>query len=125
MTVTAHMISDHITVGGRRYLAFVQPFGADGLDNDADASTDEAGANAEGFINNNTPKDGTPAQITFSYTHSTALQRIDAGQSVQLYYRVDFDDDAAPLQTFTNTANTTYDSLAGDSGSQGSLSELR
>ncbi|MEE8305620.1 MAG: hypothetical protein V3R81_00065, partial [Gammaproteobacteria bacterium] len=40
------------------------------------------------------------------------------GQSVQLYYRVDFDDDAAPLQTFTNSVDATYDTLAGASGNQ-------
>jgi uncharacterized repeat protein (TIGR01451 family)/fimbrial isopeptide formation D2 family protein len=99
-------------------LAFVLPFASDGLDNDADSATDEAGVNAEGSITDNVVKNGTPAQITFSYTHSTALQRINAGQSVQLYYRVNYDDDAAPLQTFTNTANTTYDSLLGPSGNQ-------
>ena len=99
-------------------LAYVLPFDSDSLDNDADSATDEAGANSEGTISDNTVKNGTPAQLTFSYTHSTALTRIDPGQSVQLYYRVDYDDDAAPLQTFTNTAGATYDSLTGDSGNQ-------
>jgi uncharacterized repeat protein (TIGR01451 family)/fimbrial isopeptide formation D2 family protein len=99
-------------------LAFVLPFASDGLNNDGDAATDEAGAGAEGTIGDNVVKNGTPAQITFSYTHSTAMERIDAGTSVQLYYRVDYDDDAAPLQTFTNKADTTYDSLAGPSGNQ-------
>ncbi|HEX7045565.1 MAG TPA: hypothetical protein VF203_13245, partial [Burkholderiales bacterium] len=99
-------------------LAFVLPFEADGFDNDGDASTDEAGANAEGAISDNVVKNGTAAAITFSYTHSAALERIDPGQSVQLYYRVDYDDDAAPLQTFTNTADATYDSLAGPTGNQ-------
>ncbi len=56
--------------------------------------------------------------ITFAYTHSSALLRINPGQSVQLYYRVDYDDDAAPLQTFTNTADATYDTLTGVSGNQ-------
>ncbi|MDJ0818452.1 MAG: SdrD B-like domain-containing protein [Desulfobacterales bacterium] len=46
------------------------------------------------------------------------MLRINPGDSVQLYYRVDFDDDAAPLQTFTNTAVATYDSLEGAYGSQ-------
>ena len=99
-------------------LAYVLPFNSDSLDNDADSATDEAGANSEGTISDNTVRNGTPAQLTFSYTHSTALARINPGQSVQLYYRVDYDDDAAPLQTFTNTAGATYDSLTGDSGNQ-------
>ncbi|WP_054030668.1 DUF11 domain-containing protein [Desulfatitalea tepidiphila] len=94
-------------------LAYVLPFGADGLNNDGDGATDEAGAGSEGSIGDNVVDNGTPAQIIFSYTHSTALQRIDPGASVQLYYRVDFDDDAAPLQTFTNTAGAAYDSLEG------------
>jgi uncharacterized repeat protein (TIGR01451 family)/fimbrial isopeptide formation D2 family protein len=99
-------------------LAYVLPFAGDSLDNDADSVTDEAGANSEGTISDNIVKNGTPAQLTFSYTHSTALARIDPGDSVQLYYRVDYDDDAAPLQTFTNTAGSTYDSLTGTSGNQ-------
>jgi len=95
-------------------LAYVQPFGSDGLDNDGDGST----SGLEGTISDNIVDNGTPAVLTFSYTHSTALERINAGDSVQLYYRVDFDDDAAPLQTFTNTADATYDSLEGVSGNQ-------
>jgi large repetitive protein len=110
-------VTDHLDPSD---LAFVLPFATDGLDNDGDATTDESGTNAEGSINDNVVKNGTPAQITFSYTHSTGLQRINPGQSLQLYYRVNFDDDAAPLQTFTNTVNTTYDSLAGPSGNQSS-----
>lgn len=99
-------------------LAYVLPFGTDGLNNDGDAATDGADAGGEGTISDNTVDNATPAVITFSYTHSDALLRIDPGASVQLYYRVDFDDDAAPLQTFTNTAFATYDSLEGAYGSQ-------
>jgi uncharacterized repeat protein (TIGR01451 family)/fimbrial isopeptide formation D2 family protein len=99
-------------------LAEVLPFGADGLNNDGDATTDGADAGGEGAISDNMVNNATPAVITFSYTHSDALLRIDPGASVQLYYRVDFDDDAAPLQTFTNTAFATYDSLEGAYGSQ-------
>ncbi len=99
-------------------LAYVLPFGSDGLNNDGDASTDGADAGGEGTISDNTVDNAIPAVITFSYTHSTALARIDPGDSVQLYYRVDFDDDAAPLQTFTNSAYATYDSLEGPTGNQ-------
>ncbi len=99
-------------------LAYVFPFAGDGLDNDGDGLTGGADAGGEGSISDNTVKNGSPAQLTFSYAHSSALQRIDPGQSVELFYRVDFDDDAAPLQTFTNTAQAAYDSLTGDFGSQ-------
>ena len=96
-------------------LAYVLPFDADGLDNDGDGAIDEAD---EGLISDNTVRNGTSAVITFAYTHSSALLRFDPGQSVQLYYRVDYDDDAAPLQTFTNTADATYDTLDGRFGNQ-------
>jgi uncharacterized repeat protein (TIGR01451 family)/fimbrial isopeptide formation D2 family protein len=97
-------------------LPYVLPFASDGLDNDGDGLTD--GGDVEGAVGDNTVNNGTPAIITFAYTDSSALERIDAGQSVRLYYRVDFDNDAAPLQTFTNMAEATYDSLEGVSGSQ-------
>jgi uncharacterized repeat protein (TIGR01451 family)/fimbrial isopeptide formation D2 family protein len=99
-------------------LAYVIPLSGDSLDNDADGASDGADADSEGAVSDNTVSNGTPAVITFSYTHSSVLERIDPGQSVQLYYRVDYDNDAAPLQTFTNTAVATYDSLEGASGSQ-------
>ena len=98
-------------------LAYIIPFGGDGLNNDGDTNTDGADAGGEGAISNNVVNVGGPAVITFAYTDSDALLRIDPGASVMLYYRVDFDDDAAPLQTFTNTAVATYDSLEGDFGS--------
>jgi uncharacterized repeat protein (TIGR01451 family) len=97
-------------------LGYVFPFASDGLDNDADGSTD--GGDNEGSNSDNAVKNSTPAELTFAYTHSSGLERIDPGASVELYYRVDYDDDAAPLQTFTNSAYATYDSLEGDSGSQ-------
>lgn len=98
--------------------AYLLPFASDGLDNDGDGLTGAADSNGEGSINDNVVKNGVPGQITFSYTHSTALQRIDPGQSVALFYRIDYDDDAAPQQTFTNTAEASYDSLTSDFGSQ-------
>jgi len=99
-------------------LAYVIPFGSDGLNNDGDGAADGADGDGEGAISDNTVNNATPAELTFSYTHSGTLLRINPGNSVQLYYRVDFDDDAAPLQTFTNTAFATYDSLEGKYGSQ-------
>ena len=99
-------------------LAYVVLFGSDGLNNDGDGATDGADGGGEGAISDNTVNNATPAVLTFSYTHSSALARIDAGDSVQLYYRVDFDDDAAPLQAFTNSADATYDSLEGAFGNQ-------
>ena len=99
-------------------LAYVLPFAGDGLDNDGDGASGGGDADGEGAISDNTVDNGVPARITFAYTHSSALRRIDAGQSVRLYYRVDFDDHAAPLQTFSNTADATYDSLENDYGHQ-------
>jgi len=100
-------------------LAYVLPFGSDGLDNDGDGTIDSADAGGEGTITtDDVVKNGVPATIQFSYTHSNALQKIDAGKFVTLYYRVDFDDSAAPLQQFVNTVNATYDSLEGPSGHQ-------
>ncbi len=99
-------------------LAYVLPFGSDSLDNDGDALIDGADTDGEGTISDNVVKNGVPATVQFSYTHSNALKRIDAGKSVPLYYRVDFDDSAAPLQQFVNKAKATYDSLEGQSGNQ-------
>ncbi len=98
--------------------AYVIPFLTDGLDNDGDSASDGGDSGGEGVISNNIVDDGTPAQLTFSYTHSSPLEVIEPGSSVELYYRVDFDDDAAPLQTFLNQVSASYDSLAGESGSQ-------
>jgi large repetitive protein len=99
-------------------LAFVLPFGTDVLDNDGDGLVDGADGEGEGSVSDNIVKNGIPAVITFSHVHSSALRRIDPGQSVLLYYRVDFDDDAAPLQTFTNTVEASYDSLEDAFGNQ-------
>ncbi|WP_051690058.1 SdrD B-like domain-containing protein [Pelobacter seleniigenes] len=109
-------------------LAYVFPFAGDGLDNDGDGTSGAADSDGEGSNSDNSVKNGIPAELTFSYTHSNALQRIDPGQSVELYYRVDYDDDAAPLQVFTNAVSAVYDSLSGPSGNQtnptGNNSEL-
>jgi large repetitive protein len=99
-------------------LVYVFPFESDGLDNDGDGLIGGVDTDGEGTISDNIVKNGVPAVIIFSHTHSSALRRIDAGDSVRLYYRVEFDKDAAPLQTFTNTADAVYDSLEGEFGSQ-------
>ena len=99
-------------------MLFVDPLAGDGLDDDADAAIDAADADGEGVVTDNVTQNGVPAQVIASYTHSTELLRIDAGQSRTLYYRVDPDDDVAPLQALTNTVTASYDSLEGDTGSQ-------
>jgi uncharacterized repeat protein (TIGR01451 family)/fimbrial isopeptide formation D2 family protein len=99
-------------------FAYLLPFAGDGLDNDGDGFIGGADIGGEGSINDNIVKNGVPGEITFSHTHSTALQRINPGQSVVLFYRIDYDDDAAPQQTFTNTVVARYDSLTGEFGSQ-------
>ena len=59
-------------------LAYVLPFDADGLDNDGDGAIDEAD---EGVISDNIVRNGTAAVITFAYTHSSPLLRINPGDS--------------------------------------------
>lgn len=98
-------------------LIYVAPLETDGLDNDADAETDEAAGEGQ-IVPDNTILNGTPAQIITAYDHSDALLRINAGESVTFYYRVDPYDDVAPLQRLTNSSFATYDSLEGASGNQ-------
>ncbi len=95
------------------------PFNNDGLDNDGDGAVDE-GDEAEILTDNlvNIPTNINPAQIKFSYTTSVALEQIDEGEIVYLYYRVNPDDFIAPLQTLTNTLDVRFDSLAGPAGNQ-------
>jgi uncharacterized repeat protein (TIGR01451 family) len=99
-------------------LLFVDPLTGDVLDNDGDALVDAGDAPGEGTITDNVLENAVPAQIIASYTHSDALLKIDAGESVVLYYRVDPDDDVAPLQGLVASAIATYDSLEGPSGAQ-------
>ncbi|MCO1334424.1 isopeptide-forming domain-containing fimbrial protein [Microbulbifer sp. OS29] len=106
----------------------VQPFDSDNLDNDADGSS-ETTPGADGLLGISAGADdysvaahcsdaGTPAIITFSHEHSTALERMNPGDSVTLYYRVKPHQSVAPLQIFSNTFFARYDSLEGDFGSQ-------
>jgi len=99
-------------------LEYVVPFSGDNIDNDGDGATDESGVNSEGAISENVVKSGGPAVINFSYTHSTALQKINPGATVNLYYRVDPDKDVQPGQQLVSSVTTSYDSLSGTSGAQ-------
>lgn len=113
------VVTDTLDASG---LACVMPFDGDALDNDADGSEGGGDANGEGTVASNCTMPATPglaAVVTFSHTHSTGLRRVNPGQSVTLYYRVDFNDDAAPLQTFTNSYRASYDSLAGSTNESG------
>ena len=98
-------------------LIYVVPLDADGLDNDGDGEIDEAGGEGQ-IIPDNTVLNGSPAQVIAAYDHSNALLRIDPGDGVVLYYRVDPHDDVAPLQQLVNSAYATYDSLENDAGNQ-------
>ncbi|MDP6981018.1 MAG: OmpA family protein [Myxococcota bacterium] len=97
---------------------FVELLTGDGVDNDGDAFIDGADAGGEGTISDNVLENLNPAQVIASHTHSDALLKIDAGDSVVLYYRVDPLDDVAPLETLTNSVSASYDSLEGASGNQ-------
>lgn len=93
-------------------------FATDGLDNDGDGLIDAADTDGEGTVDNTTLVDGDPADITLDGSNSSALQRIDAGGSVQLLYRARLDNMVTPTQQLINTADGSYDSLSGASGSQ-------
>ncbi|MEX2963685.1 isopeptide-forming domain-containing fimbrial protein [Microbulbifer sp. TYP-18] len=106
----------------------VQPLDSDGLDNDGDGAAETApgddglvgitaGAN-DYAIASHCSDGGTPAIVTFTYEHSSALERINPGDSVTLYYRVKPHPSVAPLQTFNNSFFARYDSLQGDFGNQ-------
>jgi len=99
-------------------LLFVDPLTGDVLDNDGDLLVDAGDAPGEGSITDNVLENAIPARVIASYTHSDALLKIDAGESVVLYYRVDPDDDVAPLQSLVASAVASYDSLEGASGAQ-------
>ncbi|WP_444884444.1 isopeptide-forming domain-containing fimbrial protein [Microbulbifer sp. PSTR4-B] len=106
----------------------VQALSSDGLDNDGDGSA-ETNNGDDGWVGTTTGANnyseashcssgGTPAIVTFSYEHSTALERINPGDSVTLYYRVKPHRSVAPLQIFNNTFYARYDSLEGNFGQQ-------
>jgi uncharacterized repeat protein (TIGR01451 family) len=101
------------------------PLLSDTLDNDYDGFTDSPADTDEGSISENNVLSGGPAKLTFSYanssasyTHSSALQKIKAGESVTLYYRVNPYKTATAGQILTGTITATYDSLTGVHGAQ-------
>lgn len=96
---------------------YVDPLETDGLDNDGNTEFDEVAGEGQ-IVPDNTVQAGAPAQVVAAYTHSDALERIDAGDSVNLYYRVDPFDNVSPLQQLTSTVTASYDSLEGASGNQ-------
>jgi uncharacterized repeat protein (TIGR01451 family)/fimbrial isopeptide formation D2 family protein len=104
-------------------LMLVLDFETDGLDNDGDGEIDETDeATLFASIPDNNIGIGGPAEITIDETYnsgpSPSFERLDAGDSITFYYRVDPDITIAPLQTLTNTVDMTYDSLDADSGNQ-------
>ncbi|MDH4074018.1 MAG: hypothetical protein OEV41_13025, partial [Gammaproteobacteria bacterium] len=100
-------------------LIYIVPFDADNLDNDGDGEIDEVGGEGSIVPNNTTSINGSsPAQIITAYSHSDALLKIDAGETVTFYYRVDPDDRVSPQQQLIETAYATYDSLENSSGNQ-------
>ena len=54
-------------------LAYVLPFAGDGLDNDGDSRSGADDGDGEGTISDNQVKNNQPAEITFSYLHSSRL----------------------------------------------------
>ena len=56
--------------------------------------------------------------VTISSANSAALQQIDPGTTVNLYYRANPDDAVAPGQQLLNSFTTSYDTLPGASGNQ-------
>ncbi|MDP1635128.1 MAG: isopeptide-forming domain-containing fimbrial protein [Gallionellaceae bacterium] len=94
-------------------LVYIMPFESDGLDNDGDGLIDAADTDGEGSITDNTVNNGTPAQINNSWTHSSAMLRLNPGSSITFYYRVDPDQQVAPLQSLVNNVTARYDSLEG------------
>ncbi|MDH5324987.1 MAG: hypothetical protein OEZ68_06810 [Gammaproteobacteria bacterium] len=99
-------------------MVYVLPFGNDGLDNDGDGLIDAADTDGEGSISDNTVQNGLAPTIIASHTHSVALQRLNPGASIVMYYRIDPDDSVAPAQQLVNNVSAVYDSLEGNYGNQ-------
>ncbi|WP_237062503.1 hypothetical protein, partial [Microbulbifer zhoushanensis] len=108
----------------------VEALDADGIDNDGDGVS-ETITGDDGLVglsanqNDYDPsvhcgENGSPAVITFSYNQSAALERLNPGETIDLYYRVKPHPTVAPQQLFTNTFFALYDSLKSDFGNQNS-----
>ncbi len=93
-------------------------FTTDGLDNDGDGLVDAADLDGEGTVDDLVLVNGNPADITIDSANSTALAQVDPGATVELFYRARLDNMVTPTQQLINTADGTYDSLPGASGSQ-------
>ena len=104
-------------------LMRVFDFLGDGLDNDGDGVVDEADEATLFASFDNTIDNGVPPEIIIDESYNSDpmkdhFARLDSGDTLTFYYRVDPDITIAPLQTLTNTVDMTYDSLDGDSGNQ-------
>ncbi len=99
-------------------LLTLADFNTDGLDNDGDGNIDAADLDGEGVISDNAPNNATPGIVTITALNSAALQQIDPGTTVNLYYRANPDDAVAPGQQLLNSVTTSYDTLPGASGNQ-------
>jgi uncharacterized repeat protein (TIGR01451 family)/fimbrial isopeptide formation D2 family protein len=105
-------------------LLTLAPFASDGLDNDGDGvGTPDEPDEALIGITDNTPNNGTPGVVTISSANSLALQKIDPGTTVTLYYRANPDDAVAPGQQLLNSVTASYDTLPGVSGNQNAPQE--
>ena len=71
-------------------MVYIVPLETDGLDNDGDGEIDEAGGEGS-IVPNNTTTSRQAGSVITAFAHSDALLRIDAGESVTFYYRVDPD----------------------------------
>lgn len=103
-------------------LLQVMPLESDGLDNDGDGRLDGADAGGEGEIIGNVMFDGNETQVIFRHEEGvdgTGLRRLEAGQSLSLYYRVNPDDRIAPGQSRATRFSVTYDSLEGSTNEHG------
>lgn len=101
-------VTDTLDTSG---LMIVNSFATDSLDNDFDGMVDGADTDGEG-INN------TPVSLAFSYNNSIKLKQINDGQTVELYYRVDPDNNTQPGQILVNTVNASYSSLLDVNGAE-------
>lgn len=117
-----NIISTDTLGAGISDLMLIEDFDSDNLDNDGDGLTEADGDADEALLFSSIPDNivgnGIPAVITVDDSYSAALLRVDPGDSVTFYYRVNPDDSIAPLQTITNTVTMSYDSLDGAYGNQ-------